>query len=368
MCDIQYRHFRYTPLRALVMVIGGLPFSPIAAVRAVEGADAAAPSDATRVADAMWSSLQELHTGVCRVHWTYSGLKIKEAATYVVAFDFDRDLLRYDRRDEGARGRNHRIQEVRGPNERLLHVSGSHVVERLPPGEKIAVRHALPIDPRVVGLLDLRAFISGTTWRQLHDLLAGMEGPTAHTEAEPVVRIDWQRTDEMVARREGSSEKVKIVQRYRRTVWVDTSNGLTPIRCEQQATFDGQEPAGQTLPSLGETKWARNGSVYVPTECVMRDEATNAEGRLSFEWISVNGGVDDKAFTIEGLEVDPETLVVNKTLGPKIIEKTVNPRVTPGPESRHYVFIGGAAGLALIVIAWMAHARRGRSRALPPAP
>lgn len=287
----------------------------------VEKAKPVPADEAARVVAAFWSARQDLHTGVCRVRWHYVfPPHIDETAHYTVAFDFDRDLLRYDKREEE---RNRRIQEVRRPDERLLTVSGSHVVSRKPPGEEIAVGGAIPIDPRVIGLENIPGFMLGATWRSVREVQSKFGDPTASQEDGGVFRVNWEFTEPLTVKVK-DGPPINVVQRFHTTLWIDTIRGFTPVRQVYQFSIDGQKQTRQTSPHLTETTWAPKGGTYVPIECVMHGEENMREGKLTFDWLSVNEPVDEKLFTVAGLQVDPNTLVVNHKLGPKIIEKKIN--------------------------------------------
>ncbi|HVC92565.1 MAG TPA: hypothetical protein VND64_02695 [Pirellulales bacterium] len=356
---------QWTPLRralvvAWMMARVATPLTSRAGDEAPGAARAEYDSPNSAALDGLIAGRAELHSGTCRVVWERNGWA---TVHYDVIFDFDAENLRFDLRVDEA---NRKIQEIRTPHERVLHVAGSKVIARQPPSEKISVADAVPLDPRVAGFITLAEFNSGSTWRTTSDHLRNdLPERAVSNDAAGLLRIECanNRTIEVpfLNSETNIQETVTRHQSYRRVIWVDPQKGFAPVRLEVWNGYgDDLEKArnNSVRRALTETSWRQIDETWLPTRCVMRDvasparqgDSTTTQGELTFEWQSINIPVDSAAFTPEGLGADVGTFVTNTRLGPSVIESYIGDAPADGPNE-----IGApTSNVALIVAAVLA--------------
>lgn len=271
----------------------------------------------SQVLAGMMSCIESLHSGAFTATWDRSPVPGTDTqAQYFVVFDFDSGKFRFDLHYTPS---NRRIQEIRRSDERILHVVGSKIIDRRPPGEDTAVAGAVPLDPRVVGLVSQSEFHFGATlgWFK-HFLDTDVPAAKIADDGDGLYRITWEKTEKKVF--DGET----YFTLFRRITWVNANHGFTPSRTE--VWYGGGRRPDDDLKRLAavDARWIKRGDTWVPVECVLKCESpVQEEDRISIAWQAVNSPVAESAFTPEGLNAPPETLIGNQKSGPMVIESRV---------------------------------------------
>lgn len=279
-----------------------------------------------------------LHSGVARAHWTWTTKQHKENTDWRLYFDYDKGLSRIDRRviNDG-----HRSIRVDTPDESIIYVPvpapGTGVISRHPPGAP-AVAHGYVFDVRTAGLAALISIKgNAATWPRFLAMLERDGRPTLHTEADGTLCVTWRKSKAV------ETPDGKLVERFGHSFWVDAKRDFVPVRA---TFFSGASPDpsidGSKVSTIVETEWTEEQGILVPRRCAWELPLDKQSAELIFEWESVNGPVDEKLFTPQGLGAPKGTLIVNDRLGKDFIESTIGeeppmavPRqMRPGNRSR----------------------------------
>lgn len=265
------------------------------------------------------NSREKLHSGVARGHWTWTTKTYKETTDWRLYFDYDRGCSRVDRR---VLNDGHRIIRVDTPVESLIYVPSSvprsDVISRLPPGAP-ALAHGYVFDVRTTGLAALISVKgNAATWPRFLAMLERDGRPTLHTEDDGTLCATWRKT------RVVETPNGNLLERFGHSFWVDSKRGFVPVRA---TFFSGASPDpsidGSKISAIVETEWTEMQGIMVPRRCAWQLPLNDQSAELTFEWESVNGPVDEKLFTPEGLDAPKGTLILNKRLGQEFIEATI---------------------------------------------
>ncbi len=310
---------RFVSTCGVVILVAGIRFVP-APVLLAAGPMATESTQLRRMTpkgtvDALASSREKLHSGEARAHWTWNTKKYKETADWRLYFDYDKGLSRVDRR---VINNGHRSIRVDTPDESIIYVPVSGVISRHPPGAP-AVAHGYVFDVRTTGLAALISIKgNAATWPRFLAMLERDGRPTLHTEADGTLCVTW-RDMRVVDTPDG-----KFCERFGHSFWVDSKKGFTPVRA---TFFSGASPDpavdGSKISTIVETEWTEMQGIMVPRGCRWQLPLSEQSAELIFEWESVNGPLDEKLFTPEGLGAPKGTLIVNTRLGEDAIESTI---------------------------------------------
>lgn len=292
------------PVVLLLLMNDGLPARDL---RASEGAP---------TVDFCVSGLSDardrLRSGVVRATSTKTkGQENTAEVEYFLAFDFDKEWLRFDRR-EGTR----ETKYARNSKESLLYVEGSRGVVKRNVDAAITVPDARPFDIRKVGIFKEGTFFSkkyaAVGYDEYVARIAENERCQVASEPSGTYRLTW-------------SNKRDPVE-YRRSIWVDPEQGFSPIKTETIATFPIDGELTSRVDSTGDITWSEINEVWVPIEWIECRPPHQHRFKINFDWKSVNEKVDEELFTIEGFKLDDGTLVVNDRLGDPIVESRIGDR------------------------------------------
>lgn len=270
---------------------------------------------ARQVLEALWSSRQDLHSGVCRAAWKLTGSKMSQDGEFAIFFDFDQQRMRTDWTD---RKRDRRTSIALTPQEKLLFVSGSHIVERMAPTADVRVPDVYLIDLRLVGLLGLGEMQTGAEWEQMRERLRDAGPPRVFDEGAGIFRIVWV----IVKRLDGDDGPYD--QTERRTTWVDSARSFVPTRLEDAFGFSAPGTQSQPEPyAVTETEWVSLDDALVPARSVFTLPKSSKVVEMAFTWEQVNGPVADGVFSVEGLPAPRPATVVDSRLGADFIERVI---------------------------------------------
>lgn len=232
-------------------------------------------------------------------------------------FDHDRDILRFDReepidvvtRNRGTVKEIASSKFVRTPDS-TIHWGGASAprITLRPSGTPptVAMR---PFDVRALGIASLSALDHGDDY---------------HTLLERVYR----RAQVLDARVEDGVHRVTwlLNEGVRRTVWVDSNRGFTPLRFVQREA-NGPQDGDALSPLWGsetlncDVSWSERQSVWLPIAISITLTGKNRQKAydLSISWENVNQPIDDSLLTPEGLGLPDHTLIIDDRLGKSII-------------------------------------------------
>lgn len=302
------------------------------------------------VMEGVWAARENLRSAVVEItdHNTQQRPSRDVKESYFVAFDRDTDRLRFDRR------KAERItQLIRTSEETIVLVDGKGIIGRYEADHEPGVYDIDPFDLRLVGIAtysehDFRASYEG--FREFYDSISISD---VVRETATRVRLTW--------------DYMAQVTPIRRTLWVDTEQGFTPIKLKVDAfpvktKFDGPPKSYFD----GKLKWINIGDVWLPHEWVFADPSRALEGRLDFNWSQVNEAIENSYFTPDGLNARKGTAVVNNRLGEPVVEYNIGltvPKAQPAkianaPRSRFRLwFFGVNIAVVLIVAGYLVRRR-----------
>lgn len=216
-----------------------------------------------------------------------------------------------------------------------------------------------PFDVRALGLAYWMDFVKGYQFEEL------VESYKAETPVE-IVRIP-----------EAVFRATWIRGGTRTVVWIDSEQGVSPIRLEVSerlpaATEDGSGNWSQ--PKLvSDVTWQAINGVWVPRTFSIEElhlAPRVMKYELTFDWESVNQDIPDEVFSEEGLELPERTVTVDDRLGEPVVTGLLAAPQAPGVEPGHtfqwwlLVILNLAAGGAVVgVIVHRLLTRRARGNA-----
>ena len=292
---------------------------------------------------------QRLRTGVYRISGRLYNDdpnlgKLDGPVTIFSAFDYDTNKFRFDRREPIRDGKITAPgtapdatwspkfvggQMIRLPD-RVIAKSIDSIMTRsgsMTPRDEENIK---PLDVRAVGLFYWSDLSSGrpTTYPKLLEYYDRERPEEVVEERRGIWRITWTFPEEMTVT-------------LRRIVWLDQNSGYSPIRLELKMRRSSM-PAGQWLAPMFEsdTSWVEFAGVWVPQtyRVVAKHSAPVIQGYdLSFDWDIVNGEIPAKVFTLEGLSLPKNGMVIDNSLGKDIILGSISAnhqlveRKTPPP-------------------------------------
>jgi hypothetical protein len=324
---------------------------------------AAAPSeDAGYLLTGLRDSRQRLRSGVFRATGRLTN-DFKEDqpldgdVEIFCAFDIDRKLVRFDRR-QPVRWADPREKAASRPMARFIATAEQsvHFDENTP---RLFIRPASakpsslvhPWDVRSIGLVPENSMHE--PFDDIFELYVGLPGANVTRDADQTCRITW-----IDVRKWGDTLHA---------LWIDESRGFTPVRYEcrdrrpsQGAALDAPWPAAL---STNELTWQEFSGVWVPTAMSLENHGAR-RGRerfdLTFDWEVVNGPVPAKYFDPVSFNAPGDWRVIDERLGRPIglgkVDAVFPPR-TPmaaaspsGPIAFWIILIVGATAAVLLML------------------
>ena len=280
------------------------------------------------------------------------------------AFDYDRDVFRYDGRKpqrvstDKVRTEKEAAQRAKGPG--LLSFVERDIIEKYARGPTQAITwcsvnpntvgfHPVsfsmrgkwmlpPFDVRIVGLGLWDTVVEGRSYSDLRESLSKWEMEDAADEGGGQYRCVWISVQ---------TEFRKEEMRHR--VWFDERQGFAPVRSEfriTRAAIPGF-PAEDSLHQESDATWACIHEVWVPKTFSIRlfiNGSCRERRDSAFEWNSVNEPVDSQLFELAAMELPPQARIFDDRLGaPVIIGRVRDFQIAP-PVASHSP-AGATAGL-----------------------
>ncbi len=295
---------------------------------------------------------------------------------YVVSFDYDKNLFRFDESDyrmvwadspgvkpvdesmtsnlpEGkdASGRKWVTVESGGALVRtneydLVRGIDSTMINRLPAGV-VNDTSVHVFDVRALGLMGLIEFQQGKTVDVLLNVMDKIHMTIEPLQSPKGYRCEYSNTE------------------LKQEFWIDETKGMSPFRW--QTTRSGQ------VTFQSDTEWKAIDNIWLPSTYTMTDKnLTDVEKswHLVFEWDQVNLPLDPQLFTAAGLATDENAAVVDLTLGMPVLEPAFPmplPKLPPmkpvNPNSRSrwgWIILANVVGGG---VAWWFFRRRAKSQA-----
>ena len=274
---------------------------------------------------------QRLRTGVYRISGRYYNNdpalgQLDGPVTIFSAFDYNTNKFRFDRTEPIREGKI--IAPGTGSNstwapksvggkmirlsDRTIAKSDDSVITRsgfMTPGDEANIK---PLDVRAIGLYYWSSLMSGQppNYPQTLEFLERERPDEVIEERRGIWRITWTFPED-------------TTMTLRRIVWLDQNSGYSPIRMELKYRSSSM-PAGQWPAPMfeSESSWVDAGGVWVPKtyRVVAKHSAPVIQGYdLSIDWEIVNGEVPPVVFTIEGLSLPKNGMVIDNSLGKDII-------------------------------------------------
>jgi hypothetical protein len=120
----------------------------------------------------------------------------------------------------------------------------------------------------------------------------------------------------------------------RRTYWIDSVHGFTPMRMEVRTRVNGAPKwEDAVLANDAEVTWKSVDDVWIPVRCRMSDAFGTKELTLDIDWKMVNGKVPAEAFEIAAPD---GTYVVDRHLGRPIVESVLGRGLEQPVHSRNF--------------------------------
>jgi hypothetical protein len=308
-----------------------------------------------------------LQTGAFRAHGTKFYKFDAEQLIYEIeifsAFDIPKSLLRFDQLQtekprSGAAAKKSDEDGgkfARTPKLSLFwHRGGAVLVERadekLPPWVQ-------PFDARCVGLMTMGSFSGEIDFNDICSHLDKSSYIEAAEEKPGLYRLSWLSPSAVV----------------QTTVWLDEKRGFSPTRTELRAVdeIDGKKTVAELL-EISASTYIEISGVWVPRSFRLQRANENSLGfqvcEVAFDWDAVNQAIDEKTFTIEGLNMPRGSVVIDGRLPKPIILGLTGDVPFPSPaedvdlppasSNRWIAAIGGGTALLLVSFALLCGYRR----------
>jgi hypothetical protein len=225
-------------------------------------------------------------------------------------FDYTKDLLRFETDD------NFRKRVFVKNNEVTLFYDGAVAYKNTPTSESPNI-WAIPFDARNIGLLYGSGFYS-------HDKVKVIEDSKKRFKSPSIRIIDVRTLNNTILQVTSFTESAQ--SRYPRVVeWtrqIDSSKGFSICKIQgcERSFIDGKEKQDMTQDMSFDYKefGPKNDRVWLPVKWV---EQYYNGGKLertttmTLQWSHVNEPIDDKHFTLEGMNVTDGVFMIDKRLG-----------------------------------------------------
>lgn len=281
---------------------------------------------------------ERLQSGSFRAQGKYIDLhsvegKVEGEITIFSAFDYRKDLFRFDRSEPVRKSKDFKLAGVPATPDQLKSLAQNNAGKLIRSGNKnvytnigtraaeiteSAVPPTRPIsafDVRTVGLL---FWLDYEKFSSLDEVLANWERSVISN----VIRAQdglWK-----LDCIQGNESKILC------SLWIDETRGFIPVKCEVRMMLgDDQRP--REIPTYTtEVSWDKVSDVWVPVSVKnvrhLRRQKDTTDYRttsydLTFEWEGVNNEVSDKNFDLEGLGLQRDTAIVDKRSGSPIVTK-----------------------------------------------
>lgn len=275
-------------------------------------------SDAVSAAgavDALTSMREKLHSGTCSAHWTWTTKTYKEQAECQFYFDYDKGLSRVDR---SVMNKHRVVVRIDTPLEVIHYVPrplGTSTITRLPPNAP-ALANGQVFDLRTTGLAPLISVKGNAArWKNVLAMLSRDGDAAMQEEPNGDLRLTWH------TMREVKTPNGKIYEQSGYVFFLRRNLQFAPVRAEFFAGGSVDANASRPNPrTIIETDWIEREGIVIPARCKWDLPSDGQTAELKFASESVNGSVDDKLFTPQGLGAPNGTYIVNSRLGESFIE------------------------------------------------
>ena len=229
--------------------------------------------------------------------------------------------------------------------ETITYVEGEQAIIKSPENSESAKR-IRPFDIRSLGLLSLTEFEIGASTQQLLDFLKNRKVTSLANveESSGIYKITWVSNS-------GTPGELK------RTHWIDSTRGFTPIRLEVRApAAEGKSWDDSRIVVSADISWEQINAAWLPTKCRMDDAFGIRELSMTFNWTSVNSNIDSDRFTAASIKVPDGTYTVDTRLGTPIVESisgapdSPNSGTRPAWRWRHVIMIFNVIVVVLIAL------------------
>jgi hypothetical protein len=336
------------------------------------------PSDAKRASfyvDGVWEAMSEVRNGVVRIGEEFSrGEKRKRLELYY-AFDYVSGNLRFDTKliestfeIPVARRRLERaafMQYARNRDEVLEHeadLKGRPVfVNRYPRDHKFLVAWAAPLNMRMLPILSRDLWRAHPDSYNLKDVMRGLfrrfaaTSPNSAEFGKRITRLMWI---------------MKAPPSYFRYILeFDRKQGNRIIKLER--SIRPLTGGKWRVEDDTQTKWKQINRTWVPTKITAKTTIVPGASELRLNWESVNTGISEKVFQMEGLKLPKRTKIMNYKLGKPIQEGLVGEDTstladsTEGLSGRFKWLMAINATLLLAIVAVVWWRRRVRTNKTP---
>ncbi len=349
----------------------------------------APPSPGKEIFPFVWAGLKDNRERLRRGAFRVKGRKIDDDPrgrrldsdmTIFCAFDYDKDLFRFDRAEPEFFTKEPLVDRGQGPKAleeqgRKMRSDPKDWVERNVGGKwaksetqciswsiqgnsvSILRPHEEPdsslriFDVRTLGLLIWGNLVDrGTSWKDTCELYPELP-LEAVQERKGLYRFRWV-------------ENASIP--LRKTLWVDEAQGFSPVRLHTQEGQTSKDGIKWSEPDItSEVESVCIGGVWVPHTFRIETRESAPWFRSyqwTFAWESVNEPVAESLFTVEGMDLPKGTPVIDYRLGEPILKGRIGeePSSTAGQTPlpgflRRYglwlVVLGGVA-VACILVYW----------------
>jgi hypothetical protein len=300
----------------------------------------------------VWNAIEELRSGIVKVHRISSHGKSggREEYDYLYAFDLAKDCIRFD-----YHGPDRMTQYVRNESETLQHLPSA-------PGFGIASRH--PKDYKVV--FDAQPFDFRWIGMTLYSTLQNKSRPERARKFLDGARLIELSDDGTQVRLTWNCD-INPEKLGESMLLLDRKQGLRPVLWEERYREIGPGKSGEWyVECRTETTWAEKAQTWVPMTCTLAVVRLKAVSELTLNWVSVNDNIPHRMFEMEGLNVEDETVVLNAKLGEpisegrrgesKIAKEFLEQNHASAPQTRWWLLVVNL--VVLLMIATVAAARR----------
>jgi hypothetical protein len=206
---------------------------------------------------------------------------------------------------------------------RYLDSQGHTELLRLNPDKKSDLSEGMPIDARMIGLIEYCFLEQGG---RVEEYLKSLEG-----------LADKKLVSATLEKGIGTLvfEPLKnkdSVTRY--TCWIDTTKDYVPVKTEaRQISADGKL---YWIPNQLESSWEEINKTWVPVKSVASffglDNKLDRADDMRIKWKSVNKEVPEEFFTEEGLKLPNGTYIMDMRQGKPVLERVVGRPTPPGAQ------------------------------------
>ena len=218
----------------------------------------------------------------------------------------------------------------------------TRTVDIVKPSEQV-VTWINPFDVRTLGIAFWVDLENGTPFEQLFAYLQAAQWDQATVSPDGVYRLS------------SLIGKPPMVEQHRRTIWLDSKRGFSPVQLEVNRAVSSDNQKEPVVRS--EAEWIQHSGIWVPSRlAIERNVGTDGYSKyeLAFNWTQVNEDVDPTIFEVAGFELPKNVAIVDSRLGKPVTVRVTGrndvPVSSPPAPWRSYLVVFGMAAVVVVAL------------------